>query len=82
MEVVLVLAKCRILCGLKLIDGELEIDWANLSLFFPDKPYWAQREVNVAGYEEGIITINYPPYGLVQLSIAINSINVDGSLIK
>ena len=33
----------------------------------------------MAVYEEGMITINYPPYGLVQLSAPIN---VDGSLIK
>ena len=39
LQVILYLAGCKIMVGLKFVNGEVEIDWSNLELFWPDKAY-------------------------------------------
>ena len=78
LQTIFYLAGMKTFVGLKFIHGELQIDWEDLQLFWPDRPYWEKYNVNVTQHPEGTTTYKNPPYGYFDASTVIN---VDGTLI-
>jgi hypothetical protein len=77
MQAIIYLAAMKIMVGVRFMNGEIQIDWANWNLFWPDKACWDLRGVDVTDFPEGTTTCYWAPIGNI---IASTTVNMDGIL--